>query len=70
MVLLEVRKSQAIRLSATGLQALSASGDPAMAQAIRLGIRTAIGPMTGLQMQRRLKWIETHKTLRLPACRL
>jgi len=37
------------------------------AKAAQLGIRTAIGPMTGLPRQRRLKWIETLKTLRLPA---
>lgn len=30
-------------------------------EATRLGIRTTIGPMTGLPRQRRLKWIETLK---------
>jgi len=35
------------------------AGDPVVVKTAALGIRTTIGPMTGLPRQRRLKWIET-----------
>jgi len=67
MVLMWVRKSQAIRQSATQGETRSAFRRSSGGKATRLGIRTTIGPMTGLPRQRRLKWIETLKTHRLPA---
>ncbi len=49
--------SQAKR-SNNAVEHLSA-GDPVAVKTAALGIRTTIGPMTGLPRQRRLKWIET-----------